>query len=443
METPSNVGIERKALAQGVYAPSWWDGSGLERDHFTGSRKMLHDAIEVTKAREDGRHLSWPNVKLELERSLVGVSSMSMFEEVVGEMRAVVDTRGRPTELELGVLRDMRQCRRVGRITTTLLESIESGDIRRVRESLDAAADVADGEQSQGIRSAYELMREAYERIVDPASQNGWAHYGLTNFDGHIGRGAPGSIFTVGARPNVGKSGLVLAMAEGAVPHGTRIGYVSLEDTSELVGPRLLALKSGISSRTMQRRRVAPFELPRLRDALVSGEAFPFYVDFAFGGDHVAVRHALRKFKRLGVNLVFIDYLQVLRYRSPANSRRRLDRREEIGMIMTELKIEAYNARQALVILSQLKRPDGKRIVKRGDNRNRPSMDELKEAGDIEEKSDLIALLWRDSKEDEAVVHCDFVKGKSGGVGYEFDLQRGKDGVLRELKPYTQEELFG
>ncbi len=438
IQLPSSKEIECKVLASAVYAPDWYDGLGVRReDFFFEAHRRLHDAVENLRVRGKRSDLNFPNVRLELDRIRRDLElNLNAWQRLDGALNDVINTTGKPTELEVNYLRELSLCRKVASAMGSVAGAVSTGDIRKVRESLDAACDAADAEDLGETFTMHDLAKMAYRDYANRDRESQGADLGLTHLRGHMGPVGPGFLVTVGARPNVGKSGLALAMAEGALPYGTRCGYISLEDQPKIVGPRGLAMKSGVSPRAMYRGKVPEDQLPVMQRGYELWEGEHFYVEFPKAKDHVSVKQSIRRLARRGCTIVFIDYLGVIRYAGKG-----LDRREAVGVILSELKTVAEECGMAIVLFCQLRRRSdeakkGKRF--KGKEQKRPELDELKEAGDVEEKSDVVLLMWRDENQDDSVIHVEVAKGKWGGVGHTFDMKRGNDAVLREIETYEE-----
>src|SRR5690606_28379569 len=91
--------------------------------------------------------------------------------------------------------------------------------------------------------------------------------------------------------------------------------------------------------------------------------------------------------RRYGLDLVLIDYLQILR---PSDWYRG-QRVNEIGEISREIKALAKELRVPIITLSQLTRE----VERREDKR--PVLADLRDSGSIEQDADVVIFLYRDS----------------------------------------------
>mgnify|MGYP000940244834 CR=1 FL=1 len=92
------------------------------------------------------------------------------------------------------------------------------------------------------------------------------------------------------------------------------------------------------------------------------------------------------KLRRLrGVDLVIIDYLQLMSSAKATNNRV-----QEISEITRNLKIMAKDINVPVICLSQLSRAPEQRAD------HRPMLSDLRESGSIEQDADIVMFLYRD-----------------------------------------------
>ena len=143
---------------------------------------------------------------------------------------------------------------------------------------------------------------------------------------------------------------------------------------------------------------------------------------------------ARRLQKREGIELVVIDYLQLLR--SP--SRRAQENRQiEIAEISYGIKALAKELKIPVIVLAQLNRNPESRT---GDSKGRPRLSDLRESGTIEQDADVVGLLVREKyyaddeearKEAEGKATLIIAKQRNGPTG---------DVPLTFLEQYTRFE---
>ena len=104
------------------------------------------------------------------------------------------------------------------------------------------------------------------------------------------------------------------------------------------------------------------------------------------------MRSKLRRLKMEtgSIDLVVIDYLQLMSYSGKADNRTNI-----VAEITRALKIMARDLDVPIILLSQLSRAPEQRTD------HRPMMSDLRESGSIEQDADVIIMLYRPSVYDE------------------------------------------
>ena len=117
-------------------------------------------------------------------------------------------------------------------------------------------------------------------------------------------------------------------------------------------------------------------------------EALPFYIDDTPELTVPSLRARSRRLKRQnGLDLIIVDYLQLMR---PTSSRRLNNRVQEVTEITMGLKALAKELNVPVVALSQLSRA----VEQREDKR--PQLSDLRESGSIEQDADVVMFVYRE-----------------------------------------------
>jgi replicative DNA helicase len=221
-----------------------------------------------------------------------------------------------------------------------------------------------------------------------------------------------GEFWVIGALPGRGKTSLALQTAATNARNGVPVGIFSLEMTAKQCLKRLWANEA---SNAVGSRLTAS----KLRDPKwLSGEAWaalhacaervadwPIYIDdsSSLKVSELTARARLM-IKRHGVKLILVDYLRLVD--APQK-----ELRERVGYVADSLRRLAKETKVPVVALSQLRRPQ--------DINSRPTMLDLKESGDCESASHVVALLYtpmdngRPTGEDEVIIG----KNREGEMG--------------------------
>lgn len=245
-------------------------------------------------------------------------------------------------------------------------------------------------------------------------------HTGFQPIDDVIGGVFAGTCGALGLATGIGKSSAILTSAFGSPDP---VGVISLEDTEDLVGSRLISLQTGVDSLRIRRKTLTSKELAlldKVRNADL-GEKIVFA--FAIGGQLEDVEEAVEQLSKRGCKLIWLDYLQKVRGDSG-------DRRNDVGRTYTKFQSACWSHGCASMVASQFSRQDPTAEPKRS---------WLKESGDIENEARLIILGWRDQV-DSSIIHMKLDKCNFGGEGIRFDYRRNGAGIL-ELVEDEEEEF--
>ncbi|RMG91505.1 MAG: replicative DNA helicase [Candidatus Dadabacteria bacterium] len=197
----------------------------------------------------------------------------------------------------------------------------------------------------------------------------------------------PSDLIIVAGRPGMGKTSFVLNIAHYASVHeNLPVGFFSLEMSREQLALRLLCAEARIDSHRLRRGMLKDSDFPKLaRAAGVLAEA-PFFIDDTPGISTLELRAKARRLKaEAGLELVIVDYLQLMRARGSYDVRE-----QEISEISRSLKALAKELHVPVIALSQLNRG----VESRSDKR--PLLSDLRESGAIEQDADVILFIYRD-----------------------------------------------
>lgn len=248
---------------------------------------------------------------------------------------------------------------------------------------------------------------------------------GIGPVDRVIGGVDPGALVVIGLPTGVGKSSLALHMLRN---NRVRGGYCSLEDPEGLIGARVLAEASGVSSLKIRRkdfdlddrdRLLAGLERLRLDDE--AGRSPIFDVLIAKGLDRIG--EAVARQAEAGCKLSIFDYLQ--KVRGLHN-----DRRSEVGEALKAFQSFSFDHGMVGVVMSQFTR------LSAGD---RPRIRHFKESGDIENEARVAIVGWQDDKVKRRVNFC-MEKSTYGGAGLTWSMDYDESGSLREMKDQFEDD---
>jgi replicative DNA helicase len=299
-------------------------------------------------------------------------------------------------------------------------------------EDDDAKAVVTRAEQAvldlssdkSGIKPWAETVEENLAR-VDAIIEHGGSFAGIPsgyhNMDNILQGFKPGEMVILAARPSMGKTALALNIAERiglghTTDHTPRPAAVfSLEMSSDALAIRMLCSHSRVQSHALTKGLISQTHHRRIQQAAQVLSKAPLIIDDTGGLEIETLRaRARRMHKRKKIEIIFIDYLQLVRI----HGFERRSRNEEVSAISASLKAMAKELNVPVVVLSQLSRAGEK------DGQRKPRMSDLRDSGAIEQDADVICLLRRpcklakdDENHDEALAIVDVAKHRNGPTG--------------------------
>ena len=226
-------------------------------------------------------------------------------------------------------------------------------------------------------------------------------------------------MIVLAARPAMGKTSLALNIAENAALglHGPAVpvGVFSLEMSREQLVKRMLFSNAKLPASRVRGRTMTPDEHAKLTRAVDNLQKAKIYIDDTPGLEAVELRSRARRMKsRYGIELVVVDYLQLMNYSKFAKD----GRQRETMAISGAIKAMAKELDVPVMVLSQLSRA----TEGRGDNI--PKLSDLRDSGAIEQDADVVLLLYRpsyykqgDDRNTDNLAIVDVAKYRHGSTG--------------------------
>lgn len=263
--------------------------------------------------------------------------------------------------------------------------------------------------------SSRDLVTQSFERLTAASavgSEVTGLATGFTDLDRLTGGLRPANLVVVAARPSMGKTALALCMAEHVALHksGT-VAVFSLEMSGEELVQRMLGSAAMVDMTRLRSGRLAPEDWPRVTRAADQIAKARLFIDDSEGITVGEMRTKARRLKsREGLDLVIVDYIQLMESRT---GRRDENRVQELSAISRGLKMLARDLDVPLICISQLNRSPESRPDKR------PMLSDLRESGAIEQDADLVMLIYRDDyynadSEEKGIAEVNLAKHRSG-----------------------------
>jgi replicative DNA helicase len=285
----------------------------------------------------------------------------------------------------------------LGAAETQLLEASEKG-ITHGLQPLDEIVQNSFG----SIDNLYKESREVTGLATD-----------FTELD-HMTSGLQkGELIIIAARPSMGKTALAINIAQNAaISSKATVAVFSLEMSKEALLRRMLASQAGVDQRKLQTGFIPREDQIKLETALGQLVESRLFIDDTAGISLAEMRAKARRLKQNagGLDLVVVDYLQLMSATLPsAGGKRYENRTQEVSAISRGLKALAKELNVPVVALSQLSRAS----ERRGDDK-RPMLSDLRESGSIEQDADVVAFIHRDAyyNRDEEMSEVDKAKSE-------------------------------
>ncbi|MFN7905131.1 MAG: replicative DNA helicase [Pseudobdellovibrionaceae bacterium] len=264
--------------------------------------------------------------------------------------------------------------------------------------------------QKSGLTNSMEIVKASIQKIEDLYARKGevtGVSSGFRDLDKMTAGFHAGELSIIAARPSMGKTAFSLNLTQHMATRLKKtVAYFSLEMGKEAVMMRMLSSESAVQMSEIRNGRIQDSSWPKLIQAAGRLSESPLYIDDTSGISPFEIRARARRLKaRYGLDMIMIDYLQLMQLKTRVESRER-----EVSEISKSLKALAKELQVPVVALAQLNRS----VEGRADRR--PMLSDLRESGSIEQDADVIMMLYRDDyydKEDpEKAGHAEVIVGK-------------------------------
>ena len=273
-------------------------------------------------------------------------------------------------------------------------ETVELTEV--LNQSQEAVFELGQNESERGfhpIRPLITTSIDAIEKLYHKADRFLGIPTGFMDFD-HMTSGLqPGNFIIIAARPGMGKTTLVLNMAQNiALEQERPVAIFSLEMPAQDIVMRMLSAEAHID---FGRLRTGNFSEDYWRP-LTEGASRLAEASILINDNRGLTVQGLRaegrrlKGEHNELALIIVDYLQLLRGTGRYNARE-----QEISEISRALKILAWELNVPVIACSQLSRE----VERRPDKQ--PQLSDLRESGAIEQDADIVAFLYREDYYEE------------------------------------------
>ena len=237
-----------------------------------------------------------------------------------------------------------------------------------------------------------EILPETLEGIEKLASQGVAAAgvpTGYRDLDALTNGLHPDQMIVIAARPGGGKSTMGLDIARAAAfRHKKTVALFSLEMNKTEITMKLLAAEAGVQLERLRKAKMEREDWNRVVQAEPRMASASLFIDDSVNLKPLEIRSKARRIAaRYGLDLIIIDYLQLM-----TSGKRVESRQQEVSEISRSMKLLAKELHVPVIAISQLNR----NLEQRGGANKKPQLSDLRESGSIEQDADLVILLHRE-----------------------------------------------
>jgi len=273
-------------------------------------------------------------------------------------------------------------------------ESIELAEV--LNQSQESVFELGQNDAQRGFQPINPLVTtsiDAIEKLFHKQERFLGVPTGFMDFD-HMTSGLqPGNFVIIAARPSMGKTTLVLNMAQNiAIDQERPVAIFSLEMPAQDIVMRMLSAESRIDFGRLRTGNFSEDYWRPLTEAASRLSEAPILINDNRGLTVQSLRAEGRRLKgeHGDLALIIVDYLQLLR-----GTGRYTQREQEISEISRSLKVLAWELNVPIIACSQLSRE----VERRPDKQ--PQLSDLRESGAIEQDADIVAFLYREDYYEE------------------------------------------
>jgi replicative DNA helicase len=238
----------------------------------------------------------------------------------------------------------------------------------------------------------YEKFAEMHEAKDDSLVKG--VPTGFVALDNKLSGLQPSDLIIVAARPSMGKTALALNIAQNAAIRAKKsVGIFSLEMSKEQLVDRLFSSMLGVDSWKLQRGKLDDSDFQNMGPIMDELSKANIFIDDSVASSLPELRTKARRLQmEHGLDLIIVDYLQLM---STGNASYAGNRVQEISEISRALKQIARELHVPIVALSQLSRAVESRPG------NIPALSDLRDSGSIEQDADVVLMMYREDYYEE------------------------------------------
>mgnify|MGYP001402336857 FL=1 len=291
-------------------------------------------------------------------------------------------------------------------------DSLESDELLDVAEK--EIFDITQRKFSSPTIKLFNILHDTFDHISNLHDREGrltgisTGYYDLNDITSGLQKS---ELIVIAARPSMGKSSLVLNIAEHAGTKEKKPTLIfSMEMSAQQVAQNMLCSTAKIDAHLLRTGKLDDNQFSNLSLAMGDLSESEIFIDDTPGLGLLELRAKARRLKlQHNIQMIIVDYLQLMEARKAEN------RQQEISSISRGLKALARELEVPVIAVSQLNRSVETR------EGHTPRMSDLRESGSIEQDADVIILLHREDYYDPTKrpgeVDLNIAKQRNGPTG--------------------------
>ena len=383
-------------------------------DFYRESHKIIFNAIVELYSKDIPVDMVTLIEHLQSTDKLQAVGGMTYIGELSSSVESTINLNS-----YVKIVEEKAILRRLIKASADIMEECytKQDDVPKVLDSAEKRIfDIAEKRTNSDFEPISVVLERGFEQIEKMFNQKGettGVPTGFPELDAQTSGLQPGDMILVAARPSMGKTTFAMNIAQyAAIREGKSVVIFSLEMSKEQLANKILCAEANIDMLKLRTGNLEDSDWERIERASGPIAASKIFIDDTPGVSIMEMRSKCRRLKiEHGIDLIVIDYLQLMTGSSHSESRQ-----QEVSEISRSIKALAKEMHCPIIALSQLSRAPEQRAD------HRPMLSDLRESGSIEQDADLVMFLYRDEyynkeSEEKNVAECIIAKQRNGPVG--------------------------
>lgn len=357
-------------------------------DFYSDAHRRLYAMLMEIHAETSGADVVLLAERLRARNELEAVGGEAYIAQIMQEVQVAAHATHYAT-----IVRDKATLRQLIHTSASILArsfdaSLPPTEI--INKAAQEIFEVCESRTQSQVQPVSDLMRLVFD-LLDRRmrGETSGLQTGFTGLDAMTGGMHPSELTIIAARPSMGKTALVMNIADHVAVHEKRpVLVVSLEMSKTELAQRLVCARGRVDSQHFKGGYLKDDEMSRLVHASDALQQAPLFIDDTPSRSLAEIAAVGRRLKRQhDLALLVIDYLGLVQ---PDNQQD--PRQEQVARMARRLKGLARELHLPIVCLAQLNRQTEQM------RDNRPRLSNLRESGAIEQDADVVLFVHREER---------------------------------------------